>query len=157
MRVVDQTRRDVLSTPSIPSSDPRFRLALFAYDTGLAMLESPRGKHALFETARDVVAALGRKAKKEAVFKTDTEIPEESRLSVFMSTFLSRCRSSPPNITISNRVVGDGYTRRLDWCLHLGKQRAVYDPKYGALYHLDSRVCRVVMKTTRASLIRNCS
>ncbi|KKY37576.1 hypothetical protein UCDDA912_g02466 [Diaporthe ampelina] len=54
-------------------------------------------------------------------------------MTVYTISFLRKCRASSPTIAITDRLVGDGITQRLDW----GSSADVYNAKHAALFQIN--------------------
>ncbi|KAK5993042.1 hypothetical protein PT974_06469 [Cladobotryum mycophilum] len=66
--------------------------------------------------------------------------------------FLMACRRSPPSLVVSDRVLGEGVTQRVDW-----PRNDPYDPKWGALFRLNKKVIENALEAADANDTRDWS
>ncbi|KAK4182117.1 hypothetical protein QBC35DRAFT_421248 [Podospora australis] len=92
------------------------------------MLESPKGRAALLDTATQVLTVSERTKKEWAVKKKD-----ETVNATWINGFLQGLREDYPNVILSNRVDGLAVTRRRPWLEKTG----VWRPKEAVLLLLD--------------------
>lgn len=94
------------------------------------MLEA-QGAAALIATGTKIWNDVGRRGRKDWSFQGDL-IKNPEAMAAYTWSFLRKCRASPPTIVITDRIVGDGMTQRLDW----GSSEDVYNAKRAAMFRI---------------------
>lgn len=134
LRVVIQDQPDPMQVAHAPPTSRYFRLAAFVMHLGLSMLEA-QGARALTTTGTKIWHDVGRRGRKDWAFRGDlTKAP--GAMTAYTISFLKKCRASSPTIVITDRLVGDGVTQRLDW----GKSADVYNAKQAVLFQINKSV-----------------
>lgn len=94
-----------------------------------------QGARALTATGTKIWHDVGRRGRKDWAFQGDlTKAPEA--MTAYTISFLRKCGASSPTTVITDRLVGDGITQRLDW----GSSADVYDAKRAALFQINKSV-----------------
>ncbi|KAK5653605.1 hypothetical protein OQA88_8634 [Cercophora sp. LCS_1] len=132
LRVVEQSSPDPFEISLIRPQSRYFRIIAFAMHFGISMLESPDGRNAVVETGRDLWRFWGRRDKRNFVYQGGSEGMRDA-----VDDFLARVRSNPPNVIVSNRVEGEGMTKRVAWADFLDSK---FDAKWAALFRLNKTV-----------------
>ncbi|KAK7429163.1 hypothetical protein QQZ08_004378 [Neonectria magnoliae] len=135
VRILEQSRENPYETPDIPPTSRTFRVAAFAFNLGLSMLECPRGRQALETTGTAVWRGSTVRERRDWIFQGGvSEMPQ------FVARFLTLCRYDPPNIIVSDRLTGEGLTQRVDWLNEVDGGLNGYTPKFAALFRLNKTV-----------------
>lgn len=144
--LIQDHETDPFEAPPLLSTSRTFRVAVFALNFGLCMLESPRGRAGLVAVGRDIANAWGRRDRRGMAFYRDRGVrggvddadsPEAMRRAV--DRFLRLMRADPPNVVVSTRVPGDAMVERIGW-FEGESQR--YSAKEAAMFRLNHHVCR---------------
>ncbi|RSM02614.1 hypothetical protein CEP52_007898 [Fusarium oligoseptatum] len=129
-RVLDQSQRDPFETPAIPQSSRTFRVAVFVFHLGLSLLESPRSREALYQLISKTYQVSPHRSRKTFIWTGNLQT-DRDRTQQLVDSFLAKCRANPPNLTVSDRIIGEGLANRLDWPGFLDTtDPSVYSPKW---------------------------
>ncbi|KAK7413373.1 hypothetical protein QQX98_007750 [Neonectria punicea] len=137
VRILEQARENPYDTPDIPPSSRTFRVAAFALNLGLSMLECPRGRQALEITGTEVWRGSTAREQRSFIFQGDV-----SGMPQFVDRFLTTCRYDPPNVIVSDRITGEGLAQRVGWPGEVGGGGGMddYTPKLAAVFRLNKTV-----------------
>ncbi|KAM0425347.1 hypothetical protein ACHAPT_009403 [Fusarium lateritium] len=138
-RVLEQCRTDPEDTPQLLPSSSTFRVAAFAFHLGLSMLESSRSREKLADMMSGIWRVLPARAKKTFTIKADLS-KEAGKARELVDKFLSKCRSQPPNVIVSDRITGEGLAERVNWQNVMGPSTDTYNPKWAAILRLSKTV-----------------
>ncbi|KAF5674640.1 hypothetical protein FCIRC_7705 [Fusarium circinatum] len=136
-RVLDQSVRDPFDTPPLPESSRSFRVTVFAYHAGLSLLESRKSREALYQLISETYRLTPYRTRKTFIWTGNLQT-DRDRTHQLVDSFLSKCRTDPPNITISDRIKGEGLAIRVNWPgLLEARDPNAYSPKYAATFRIN--------------------
>ncbi|KAH7176976.1 hypothetical protein EDB81DRAFT_850758 [Dactylonectria macrodidyma] len=154
-RVLDQSQRDPFDTPVIPQSSRTFRVTAFVFHLGLSLLESPRSREALYQMISKTYQVSPYRTRRTFIWTGNLQTDRE-RTHQLVDSFLSKCRTDPPNITVSDRITGEGVAIRLDWPGFLGaRDPSVYSPKWAATFRINKMLVDAAVRVAEAGNVES--
>lgn len=141
MRVVKQYQKNPEMLEVCPPESQAFRVAVFAMDYGLSLLESRRGLAALIQTGTVSWKKVRLSERRDFAFKGDL-YKDPSLMDGFVRRFLSKCRANPPTVILSDRIPGEGLAIRMNWANALGNNEEKFNAKWSVVFRLNLTVSR---------------
>lgn len=132
IRVLIQDRHEPDEVDMAGPDHEYFRLAVFALNFALTLLNSAEGRRALEATCEAIFQAAGRRGRREMFFQGTS-----ARTAVV--DFLDSIAANPPNIFVSTRVTGEGATFRVSF-----EHELPYNAKRASTMRLSKRVSQPI-------------
>lgn len=139
VRVLDQSAPNPYKVPLIPSTTQPFRVVIFSLHLAMSMLESPRGRQALIEVGTAVWDRFRRRGRRNFALQGDLS-QDPYLITRHADQFIQRCRIDPPNVIVSDRILGEGLAERVNWPNMVHKNAGVYSPKWAAMFRVNKTV-----------------
>ncbi|KAK4171153.1 hypothetical protein QBC36DRAFT_382776 [Triangularia setosa] len=135
IRVALQDQPNPLTVVPLANTSRTFRFAVYCITFALNLLESQKGRSGLINTGKEVWRTWQR-ARRGLRFQGDIHSHPEL-MDQAVDQYLANLRSDPPNIIVSNRVVGEGKTERMNWNDYLDGE---YSSKFGVIFRLNKTI-----------------